>query len=227
MEGRAGLAALRRRARLSDEEVATIGRWSESGAAEGDPADLPPAPKFAEGWQLGEPDMVLKMAEPYALAAEGADEYRCFVIPIQSRPASTSGRSNTGPGNRKIVHHAVLTSLPHEQAAAKLAEGDGKSFLSGLAPPGRLLSGPLSIWTPGMEPRPLPDGLAVAGPRSGPGPPAPPPSQRQARGRAVGDRPPSHRPETDSRLQLNVFSNNEIDIAPGQGRLRGPRPRRR
>ena len=75
---------------LSDREIATIKKWVKSGAPEGDPADLPLQPKFKEGWQLGEPDMIVTMPEPYVLAAEGTDVFRNFVIPvpIQSRHMS-------------------------------------------------------------------------------------------------------------------------------------------
>ena len=203
--------------RLSDDEIGVIRRWSEAGAAEGDPADLPTAPKFAAGWQAGEPDLVLKMAEPYTLAASGPDEYRCFVLPIQV-PAGKYIRSiEYRPGNRKVVHHAVITSLPRPMAAAKLAEGDGKSFLSGLAPPGQLLSGPLSIWTPGMEPHPLPADLAARWPDKTDlvlqlhlHPSGKPEVEQSTLGILFTDKKPG------SRLQMNVFSSNEIDIAPGK-----------
>lgn len=147
--------------RLTDEQVATIVRWIKDGTPEGDPADLPEPPKFTAGWQLGEPDMILKMAEPFALAAEGPDLYQCFVIPLQIPKGKYLQSVEYRPGNRKIVHHAVLTRLPHRIAQAKLDAGDGKSFASGLAPPGELLPGPLAFWTPGMEPRPLPEGYAA------------------------------------------------------------------
>src|SRR5207342_1786130 len=35
--------------RLSEKDKATILKWVENGAPEGDPKDLPPAPKYAEG----------------------------------------------------------------------------------------------------------------------------------------------------------------------------------
>ena len=203
--------------RLTDGEIGLIRRWSESGASQGDPADLPPAPRFASGWQLGEPDMILKMAEPYTLTASGPDEYRCFVLPIRVPAGKYIKSIEYRPGNRKIVHHAVITSLPHEQAAAKLAEGDGKSFLSGLAPPGRLLSGPLSIWTPGMEPHFLPAELAATWPEKADlvlqlhlHPSGKPEVEQSAIGIHLTDQEPS------ARLQMNVFSNNKIDIAPGE-----------
>ena len=203
--------------RLSDDEIALIQRWSETGAVEGDAADLPPAPKFTEGWQLGEPDLVLKMVEPYTLAASGADEYRCFVLPIQVPAGKYIQAIEYRPGNRKIVHHAVITALPHEQAAKKLAAADGKSFLSGLAPPGRLLSGPLSIWTPGMEPHAMPDDLASTWPDKTDlvlqlhlHPSGKPEVEQSAIGIHLTDRKPG------ARLQMNVFSSNRIDIEPGK-----------
>jgi hypothetical protein len=203
--------------RLTDEEIGVIRRWSESGAAEGNPPDLPPAPKFTAGWQLGEPELVIRMAEPYTLTASGPDEYRCFVLPIQI-PAGKYIRSiEYRPGNRKIVHHAVVTSLLHEEAVLKLAEGDSKSFLSGLAPPGRLLSGPLSIWTPGMEPHFLPGDLASSWPEKSDmvlqlhlHPSGKPESEQSAIGIHLTDEKPS------AMLKMTVFSNNKIDIPAGK-----------
>src|SRR6267378_3266264 len=38
--------------RLTDAQIKLINIWTEQGAPEGNPKDLPPAPKFAEGWYL-------------------------------------------------------------------------------------------------------------------------------------------------------------------------------
>ena len=46
--------------RLSDEQIAVIQEWVEQGAVEGAPADLPPAPRFVSGWQLGRPDKIIE-----------------------------------------------------------------------------------------------------------------------------------------------------------------------
>ena len=48
--------------RLTEAQKATIDRWADAGAPEGDPKDLPPAPHYAEGWSLGEPDVILSHA---------------------------------------------------------------------------------------------------------------------------------------------------------------------
>src|SRR6185437_3615550 len=112
-------------------------------------------PKFASGWQLGEPDSVVSMSEPYPLAAEGRDVYRCFVVPMQIPAGKYLKAVEYRPGNRKIVHHAVLTMLPAEIALAKTAaepRGAAPGFSSGLPAPGERLPGPLGIWVPGKDP---------------------------------------------------------------------------
>ena len=94
--------------RLSAQEVAILDDWATAGAPEGNPADLPPPPTFAEGWQLGQPDLVLTMAEPFAVPAEGTDVYRTFVLPMPPGEARTVAAIEFRPGNPKVVHHSRL-----------------------------------------------------------------------------------------------------------------------
>ena len=49
---------------------------------EADPKQLPPQPTFPTGWQLGQPDLVVRMPEEFPVPADGPDVYRCFVIPL-------------------------------------------------------------------------------------------------------------------------------------------------
>src|SRR5712691_9344932 len=57
---------------LSDEQIATIVKWVDSGAPSGDPKDMPPPKQWQEGngWvlakQFGQPDLVLK-SEDYTM----------------------------------------------------------------------------------------------------------------------------------------------------------------
>ena len=55
--------------RLTPPQIETIHDWVEQGMPEGSRADLPPAPEFADGWLLGDPDLVVTM--PRALYAAG------------------------------------------------------------------------------------------------------------------------------------------------------------
>src|SRR5881397_2841006 len=61
--------------RLSASDKEAILQWVSDGAPEGDPKDLPPQPKYAEGWMIGEPDVVLAMQEDYPIPAAGTLEY--------------------------------------------------------------------------------------------------------------------------------------------------------
>jgi hypothetical protein len=50
---------------LSDLEIAKIAKWADSGAPEGNPADMPPPRPLIDGtkWNLGEPDLVVSTEE--------------------------------------------------------------------------------------------------------------------------------------------------------------------
>src|SRR3954471_4358857 len=75
--------------RLSDRELDTLQRWIADGAPEGDASALPSgvgerprASADGERWQLGTPDLVVRMPQDYAVPADGTDLFRTFVIPI-------------------------------------------------------------------------------------------------------------------------------------------------
>jgi hypothetical protein len=144
--------------RLTDEEIRRIGAWSEAGAPEGDPKDLKPAPNFSEGWQLGTPDLVLKVPEPFSIPASGRDVYRCFVIPIPIDTDKTVAAVEFRPGNRRVVHHALLFLDNLGAARARDADDPGPGYGS-FGGPGILPTGGLGGWAPGAMPRLLPDGV--------------------------------------------------------------------
>jgi hypothetical protein len=99
-------------ASLTQAEIDTIKAWVDGGAKEGAPRDLPPAPKFVEGWGIGQPDLILKIPEEFTLEANGPDEYRFFVLD----PGFTEDKyvqfAEARPGNRRIVHHILSYILP-------------------------------------------------------------------------------------------------------------------
>ncbi len=94
--------------RLSDEQLVLINRWVAAGAPEGDPTHLPEPPEFHEGWQLGEPDLIVQMPTPFNIPADGRDVYRCFVIPMPIDEDRMISAAEFRPGNRGVVHHAVM-----------------------------------------------------------------------------------------------------------------------
>jgi len=147
--------------RLTADQVGMLAQWVEEGSTEGDAKDLPELPKFTEGWQLGPPDLVLKMPKSYTAPAEGRDVYRCFVIPIPIDGDKYVKAVEYRPGNHKVVHHALLFLDSLGQARAKeAANKDGQPGFTSFGGPGFLPTGGLGGWAPGALPRPLPDGLA-------------------------------------------------------------------
>src|SRR5580692_4491209 len=64
---------------LSDDDRALIQRWVKSGMPRGEMANAPAPPHYEATWQLGTPDLVLKVARPFTLAAGGTDVFRNLI----------------------------------------------------------------------------------------------------------------------------------------------------
>ena len=94
--------------RLSNQQIAMLARWVALGRPEGDPADLPPAPRFTEGWQLGTPDLIVHMSQVYHLTAIPGDVFRNFVMPVNLKETRYVRAFELRAGNKKVVHHANM-----------------------------------------------------------------------------------------------------------------------
>ncbi len=137
---------------LDDDEIALIRLWVEQGAAEGDPADLPPLPAFTQGWQLGEPDVILTMEDTFSVPAEGVDVYRNFVLPIPVSTPRWVKAVELRPGNRRVVHHAVM-QVDRSRSSRRRDEEDAEPGFPGMDMAGSEAPGGRSLgWTPGKLP---------------------------------------------------------------------------
>ncbi len=143
---------------LTDRELELFKIWSETGRAKGEEADLPPAPKFAEGWQLGKPDLIVKMADPFEIPADGPDILQNFVIPIDIPEDKLVAAVEFHPGNKRVAHHAVLF-LDDSGTARKLDKATPEPGYANFGGPGFLPSGALGGWSVGNSARPLPNGM--------------------------------------------------------------------
>ncbi len=94
--------------RLSDKEVATLVSWVDGGMKEGDAKDLPAAPNFTQGWNIGKPDAVLSMKEEYSVPADGVVDYQYFMVPTNFTEDHWIQAAEIRPGARSAVHHVIV-----------------------------------------------------------------------------------------------------------------------
>src|SRR3954451_13177982 len=111
---------------LSDVEIAKIAKWADSGAPQGNPADLPPARQFedADTWNIGTPDLIVKTKDILVKAGApdwwgeiesvpiGLDEDR-YVLALQFKevndiPKEGSGRGTVG--GHYVFHHLIWST---------------------------------------------------------------------------------------------------------------------
>jgi len=92
--------------RLSDQDQALLKRWVTGGMAQGDLKAAPPPPHYDSTWQMGKPDLVLKVAQPFTLAPGGTDVFRNLILPYQLPETHYIRAMEIRPGAPQVVHHA-------------------------------------------------------------------------------------------------------------------------
>jgi hypothetical protein len=95
--------------RLSDAEIATVSKWVDDGAKEGDPKLTPKNPEYVQGWSIGKPDVVLTMTQEFSIPAEGAVPYKYFVIPTNFEEDKYVQFAEIRAGDRSHVHHVIVS----------------------------------------------------------------------------------------------------------------------
>jgi hypothetical protein len=94
---------------LTKQQIETIAAWVDAGAPRGNDADMPAAPKFAEGWTYGsEPDVVIEMPMAFDIPAEGQLPNQQFYSKVPFDTDKFAQVVELRPGNRGVVHHAAI-----------------------------------------------------------------------------------------------------------------------
>jgi len=144
--------------RLTDLELQSIQQWIASGAPEGDRSAPALLPSWGDGWQLGAPDLIVRMPEEFTVSADGADVFRTFVIPIQVETARYVRAIEFHPGNPRVVHHANL-GVDRTRSSRQLDLRDPEPGYAGsMERDARYPEGQLLGWTPGQAPHAVPAG---------------------------------------------------------------------
>ncbi|MBY0488840.1 MAG: cytochrome c [Gemmatimonadaceae bacterium] len=94
--------------RLADLDRQAILRWIDDGAKVGNKRALPPTPVFDSQWEIGTPDAVFTMNEPFTVPASGTVEYQYFEIPTNFTEDKWVQAIEIMPGSREVVHHVLV-----------------------------------------------------------------------------------------------------------------------
>ena len=115
--------------RLSDSDVALLKRWIQGGMATGELSSAPPAPRYDSAWQTGTPDLVLKVARPFMLAAGGSDVFLNLILPYTLDKTHYIRAMEIRPGAPQLVHHANVVV----DRGASLRRAHLKDWQAGIA----------------------------------------------------------------------------------------------
>jgi mono/diheme cytochrome c family protein len=127
---------------LSEEEIAKVAKWADSGAPRGNPADMPPLRQFdtTDKWTIGQPDLVLQSKDvrvpavgpdrwgDFGLVPTGLTEDR-YVSAVEVREVNDiprTGGTNT-VGGRYVFHHMTYSSVVQGEAASAGAAEESSS----------------------------------------------------------------------------------------------------
>lgn len=93
---------------LSQTEIDTLTAWADGGAREGNPKDAPAPRQFVDGWNIGQPDLVLETPNAFNVPATGQVEYQYVIIPTKLTEDRWIQTTEVRPGNRAVMHHVIV-----------------------------------------------------------------------------------------------------------------------
>lgn len=134
-------------ASMTDAEKQTLLDWVDAGAPKGDPKQLPKPKTFADGWQIGKPDLIVPMSKkPFRVPAEGEVRYQYFAVDPGFEEDKWIKAAECRPGNRAVVHHIIVAARSPKDRNVKTHGTPRSAWISATAP--------------GAPPQILPDGMA-------------------------------------------------------------------
>lgn len=137
--------------RLTGGEVAAVSEWVAAGAPAGDRVAGVVREK-KEGWSIGAPDAVFSMPAAVAVPASGELDYQYAIVPTEFAVDTWVTAAELRPGDRAVVHHAVV-----------YVREPGSAWLRGMRAPGAdavTKSDILFTYTPGNSADEWPEGTA-------------------------------------------------------------------
>ena len=97
---------------LTPDEIHKVVAWVDAAAPAGDLKDAPPPREWIQGWNISQPDVILKMPKAVVLPAHGDVEYTYEIVPTGFVEDKWVQMSEIRPAARENVHHAVVYIRP-------------------------------------------------------------------------------------------------------------------
>jgi len=104
---------------LTDDEILLIKAWVAQGSPIGNEDSIPAPPDYPDGSMLGEPDLVLKMVEPYAIKGNNTDQFIVVKIPYELPQDTFVKAIEFVPDNRRLLHHMNGHVIQYEDSLKK------------------------------------------------------------------------------------------------------------
>ena len=134
---------------LPAHELDMILGWSSGGYPRGPRDQTPEVPAVREGWRLGEPDLTLRLQEPFSLDAGTTEVVRYFVLPAQGPDQLTIRAVAFQPDARAVVRGAAVFVDASGRARELDAADAGPGFAHADDYPA---TPPVGVWMPGEAP---------------------------------------------------------------------------
>ncbi len=150
---------------LSDAQIRLFADWLAQGKPQGNPNDAPPVPRFISEWQMGRPDLILKMPKPYQMPASGTDVFRNFIVPTGLTETKYVRGLELHLTNPRVVHHANVV-LDRTQSMRRRDGEDGQPGFPGMdviaeaAPDNFDPDSHFLFWKPATVLRPEPEDMS-------------------------------------------------------------------
>jgi len=127
LDRRIGIQDFKNDPSLTEQEIATIIRWVDNGAPQGNPADTPTPPEFApaDSWQIGDPDVVVRFPD-YTVPAAGPDLFGNLFADIdldEDRYITSIQTRALGDRSRQVVHHALSYAVEQNEQGESMGGG--------------------------------------------------------------------------------------------------------
>jgi hypothetical protein len=116
-----GSGPWRNDASLTPQEKADVLAWIAADLPEGDPAHAALGVARAEGWSIGQPDLVVAMPEAFEVPAEGVVDYQYFDVFLDTTEDRWVQAVEIRPGARQVVHHVIVWADEPDAATARRA----------------------------------------------------------------------------------------------------------